>query len=263
MLRALYAASSGMLAQQTNMDIMANNLANVNTNGFKKSRADFGDLLYSTVRGKNRTTVRNEIIPNEIQTGNGVRVTATKNTFSDGSPQVTGNSLDVAITGDGFLQIQMPDGTTAYTRNGALQTDSTGAIVTSDGYYLKPAITIPQGAKDLSIAANGTVSALLPGKDTPEVLGQIQLAKFINPAGLGKTGSSLFYATANSGQAQLGFGNDPGFGIIKQGFLEMSNVNVAEEMVNIMVAQRAYELNSKALKNCDDMLGIANGLLRR
>lgn len=263
MLRALYSGSSGMLSQQMNMDILSNNLANVNTTGFKKSRADFSDLLYSTMREKNTVTRRGETLPYGTQTGNGTRISSTKTVFTDGNLQATGNSLDIAIEGDGFLQVQMPDGTIAYTRNGALQKDGQGNLVTQDGNFVQPAISIPQGTQEITIAPDGTISATIAGNSTPQKLGQIQMAKFINPAGLEKVGSSLYKATENSGPVQVGFAGGAGFGNIKQGNLEMSNVNVAEEMINVMVAQRAYELNSRTIRNADDMLGMANSLIRR
>jgi len=262
MMRALWTAATGMAAQELNMDVLANNLANVNTAGFKKSRVDFQDLIYQTLRAAGTAEAEGAQVPTGIQVGLGTHPAAVQKLFSQGDLQMTNNQLDLAIEGDGFLQVMMPNGTTAYTRDGALKMDSQGRLVTSDGYALDPEITIPPEATSIAIGSDGTVSALLPGQSEPQQLGQIQLAKFLNPAGLQALGRNLFVATAASGEATPGTPGLEGLGTLRQGSIEMSNVSIVDEMVNMIVAQRAYEVNSKSIQSADQMLQIANGLLR-
>jgi len=262
MIPALWSVASGMLAQQLNLDVIANNLANVNTTGFKKSRVDFQDLLYNTIRAAGALIAQGAQVPTSVQVGHGVRTVAIQKLFSQGDFQQTQNTLDLVIEGDGFFQITMPDGSVAYTRDGAFKKDSQGRIVNSDGLPLAPEIIIPPEATSIAITSDGTVSVTLPGSTDFQTLGQIQLAKFINPSGLESIGRNLFRATAASGAPIIGNPGDSGFGTIAQGFIEMSNVKVVEEMVNMIVAQRAYEVNARAIQASDDILQIANTLRR-
>ncbi|GFE59503.1 flagellar basal-body rod protein FlgG [Geobacter sp. AOG2] len=262
MLRALWTAASGMQSQQTNIDVIANNLANVNTTGFKKSRADFQDLMYQNLKTTGSPSTNTTQVPTGIQIGLGTRLAAVTKLFTSGDFTQTGNDLDMAIEGDGFFQIQMPDGTTAYSRAGAFKKDSTGRIVTSDGYPLLPEIVIPTNATKISIGNDGTVSVTQAGQTAPTNVGNIQLAQFANPAGLAAQGKNLFLQTDASGNATTGTPGQTGIGTITQGFLEMSNVNVASEMVNMIVGQRAYEINSKAVQASDEMLQTANNMKR-
>lgn len=262
MIRALWTAATGMNAQQMNVDVIANNLANVNTTGFKKSRIDFQDLMYSTMRAAGTEVSSGLKIPTGIQVGNGSRPIATQKIFSQGDFTQTGNSLDVVIEGDGFFQVTMPDGSTAYTRDGAFKTDSDGKIVTSDGFVLQPEITIPSNATEVNIGLDGTVTAVISGESEAQALGNIELAKFVNPAGLKSIGKNLYEVTAASGEAVTGTPGTDGMGSLNQGYLEMSNVKVVEEMVNMIVAQRAYEVNAKAIQSADEMLQLANQIRR-
>ncbi len=257
-MRALWTAASGMVAQQLNVDTIANNLANVNTAGFKKTRVDFQDLLYQTLRVPGAPAAEGVQVPTGLQVGLGVRPAATMKIFTQGTFQHTGNPLDLVIEGDGFFQVLLPDGSRAYTRAGAFKIDSQGNIVTSDGYPLEPPITVPSDAIDISIGADGTVAVTLPGQDQPQTIGKIELARFPNPAGLEAIGHSLFRATAASGQPTTGTPGLNGFGTITQGVLELSNVVVVEEMVNMITAQRAYEASAQAIKISDEMLHMAN-----
>lgn len=262
MMRALYIAATGMEAQQLNIDIISNNLANVNTAGFKKSRGDFQDLLYQTIRMAGAPSGTGTQIPSGIQIGLGVRPASIQRIFTPGDFQNTQNSLDIAIEGEGFFQISLSDGTVAYTRSGAFKKDSTGRVVTSDGFPLEPAITVPSDALNITIGANGTVSVLQAGNPTPVEIGSIQLARFSNPSGLNSIGRNLFLPTAASSEAIAGIPGEAGFGTITQGFLEASNVNIAEELVSMIIGQRAYEINSKAIQTADEMLRTANELKR-
>lgn len=262
MMRSLWTAGSGMVAQQANVDVIANNLANVNTTGFKKVRTDFQDLIYQAVRQAGATTGPDNMLPTGVQMGHGVRQVATQHIFTEGNFQSTGNSLDVAIQGDGFFQITKPDGTIAYTRDGTLKKDGQGRIVTSEGYFLEPAITIPSTATELTISAEGLVSATIPGQTTTQDIGQIQLVRFVNPAGLDSIGGNLYKETAASGAPVVGNPGTDGAGTLVQQYLEMSNVQVVEEMVNMIVAQRAYEINAKAVTTSDEMLSTANTMKR-
>src|ERR1700722_8040896 len=254
---ALWAAKTGLDAQQTQMTVTANNLANVNTNGFKKSRAVFNDLLYQNVTQVGGSTSDTTAYPSGLQLCTGVRVVATEPSFTQGSLDNTGNALDVAIQGRGFFQILKPDGTLAYTRDGSFQVNAQGQLVNASGYQVTPAITIPQGAQSVTIAPNGVVSVLLPGQNAPTQVGSLQLADFINPAGLQDAGGNLAVESASSGTPTTGSPGLTGLGTIVQGSVESSNVNVVEEMVNMIETQRAYEMNSKAVETTDQMLQYA------
>ncbi len=260
MLRSLFIAATGMEAQKLNVDVISNNLANVNTTGFKKSRADFQDLIYQTVRAPGATSAESLQIPSGIQVGLGVKPVAVTKIFNQGDFVSTGNSLDMVIEGNGFFQITMPDGTLGYTRAGTFKLDSTGKIVNSDGYALEPGITIPTNATNITIGSDGKITVTQPGSTTPTEVGQIQLARFINPGGLSALGKNLFAPTAASGDAATGTPGTDGFGTINQGYTELSNVNVVEEMVNMIISQRAYEMNSKAVSASDEMLQVTNSL---
>jgi flagellar basal-body rod protein FlgG len=262
MMRALWTAGTGMAAQQANIDVISNNLANVNTTGFKKSRTDFQDLMYQTIRQAGAASGPDTMLPTGIQMGHGVRQVATQKIYTTGNFQQTGNPLDIAIEQDGFFQITMPDGTVAYTRDGAFKKDDQGRIVTSEGYPLEPAITIPAEATDVNIASDGQVTVTLPGQVETQNIGQIQIARFVNPAGLDSMGRNLLRETAASGAPVVSNPGEDGAGTLMQQYLEMSNVQVVEEMVNMIVAQRAYEVNSKAIQTADEMLGQAAGLRR-
>ncbi len=254
--RALWVAKTGLDAQQTRMAVISNNLANVNTTGFKSGRAIFEDLMYQNIRQVGAQSTQNTQLPTGLQLGTGVKTVGTEKLHTQGNVQQTGNSLDVAINGRGFLQITMPNGDINYTRDGSLKLDSTGQLVTSDGLLLNPAITIPSGALSVSIGSDGSVSALLPNATTPSVLGQIQTANFINPTGLEAVGSNLFRESGASGAPLVGTPGQAEFGTLNQGSLETSNVNVVEELVNMIETQRAYEMNSKAISTTDQMLSF-------
>lgn len=262
MIRSLYTAATGMESQKLNIDVIANNLANANTVGFKKSRADFQELLYQTLRTPGATSAEGSQIPSGIQIGLGSKPVAVQKIFQQGDFVHTGNELDLTIEGDGFFQITMPDGTVGYSRAGAFKMDSEGRVVTSDGYPLEPAITIPANTLNITVGADGRVSVLQAGSITPTEIGLIELARFINPGGLKALGKNLFSPTASSGEAVTGTPGTEALGTIAQGFVEMSNVNVVEEMVNMIVSQRAYEISSKAVQASDEMLQTANQLKR-
>jgi flagellar basal-body rod protein FlgG len=254
MIRSLWIAKTGMEAQQTQLDTISNNLANVSTNGYKRSHAIFEDLIYQNLRQSGANTTEQTVLPTGLQVGLGVRPVATARIYSQGNLQQTSNNLDLAIKGDGFFQIQLPDGTTAYTRDGSFQLNANGQMVTNNGYTLLPGITVPSNATSLTIGSDGTVAATLPGQVAPQTLGQIQLANFVNPAGLDPKGQNLFAETASSGTPNAGAPNANGLGALQQGFVETSNVNVVEELVQMIQTQRAYELNSKAVQTSDQML---------
>jgi flagellar basal-body rod protein FlgG len=254
MIRSLWISKTGLDAQQTQLDVISNNLANVSTAGFKRSRAVFEDLLYQTLRQPGANSSQQTNLPTGLQLGTGVRPVATERIFSQGNLQQTSNSLDLAINGQGFLQVQMPDGTTAYTRDGSLHLDNQGQVVTSSGYPIQPVITIPSNAQSISIGNDGIVTVTQAGQAAPTQVGAIQLANFINPAGLEARGENLYAETAASGSPTTGSPGANGMGTLQQGFVETSNVNVVEEMVNMIQAQRAYEINSKAIQASDQML---------
>ncbi|MBM3848469.1 MAG: flagellar basal-body rod protein FlgG [Verrucomicrobia bacterium] len=259
MIRALYSSATGMVSQQTNLDVIANNLANVNTSGFKKSKIEFQDLIYQSSKLPGAEVGGGNQIPTGIQIGHGSRVMATSKIFTVGDVSHTGSQLDVAIDGQGFFEVVMPDGSSAYTRDGAFKLDSTGRLVTSDGMVLQGGITIPPGTSEITIAPTGEVSARTAGGIQAF---NMNLVRFANPSGLESVGRNLYRETPSSGAAQQGQPGTDGFGVLAQNYLEMSNVKVVEEMVNMIVAQRAYEVNSKAVQTADDMLQISNNLHR-
>jgi flagellar basal-body rod protein FlgG len=259
MMRALWTAASGMEAQQLNIDVISNNLANVNTTGFKKSRADFEDLMYQTLKtnGAPSTSSTQTV---GIQVGLGVTPAAVTKVFTAGNITQTGNDLDLAIEGDGFFQIQMPDGSTAYSRAGSFKKDGQGRVVNSDGYPLIPEIVVPANATKITVGSDGTVSVIQSGQSSATTLGNIQLASFSNPSGLSSVGHNLYQQTDSSGNPTTGTPGQNGIGNVSQGYIEMSNVNVMEEMVNMIVSQRAYEINSKAVQAANEMLQTTNNL---
>jgi len=254
MMRSLWIAKTGMEAQQTQLDNISNNLANVGTNGYKRSHAVFEDLIYQNLRQAGANSTEQTTLPTGLQVGLGVRPVATARIYTQGNLQQTSNNLDLAIKGDGFFQIQMPDGTTAYTRDGSFQLNANGQMVTNNGYTVLPGITIPANAQTLTIGNDGTVSVTLPGQAATQTVGQIQMANFVNPAGLDPKGQNLFTETAASGTPNTGAPSNNGMGSIQQGYVETSNVNVVEELVQMIQTQRAYELNSKAVQTSDQML---------
>jgi flagellar basal-body rod protein FlgG len=251
---ALWAAKTGLDAQQTQMTVVSNNLANVNTTGYKKGRAVFEDLMYQNLRQVGAATSQDTQAASGLSLGTGVRVVATEKVFTQGSFNQTGNSMDVAIQGRGFFQVLMPDGTMGYTRDGSFQVNSQGQIVTASGYVVQPSVTVPQNAQSVTIGADGTVSAQIPGQATSTQVGTLQLADFINPAGLQPRGENLLTESASSGTAQVSTPGLNGVGTLQQGAVESSNVNVVEEMVNMIETQRAYEMNTKAITSTDQML---------
>lgn len=262
MLRALYTAATGMEAQQINIDTIANNIANVNTTGFKQARAEFQDLLYQNVRPAGTAASTSTEYPTGLQVGLGARPVATTRVYRQGDFRQTGNPLDLVIEGKGFFQVRLPSGETAYTRDGSLHLNKEGTIVTADGDPLEPQITIPTDAQEIVIAADGTVSITQSGQSTAQQVGTIQIASFQNPSGLSGVGRNLLMATTASGDPVPGNPGENGLGRVNQGFLEQSNVNVVEEMVNMIIAQRAYEVNSRAVRVADDMLSQINNLVR-
>jgi len=254
MIRSLYVAKTGLEAQQTQLDVVSNNLANVGTTGFKKSRAVFEDLMYQNLRQVGGQTSDQTRLPSGLQVGTGVRVVATERMHAQGNMTKTDNPKDVAINGDGFFQVLMPDGTTSYTRDGSFQTDSEGQLVTASGFPIQPAITIPQNATSLTIGRDGIVSVTQAGSTATVQVGQLQLATFLNPTGLMSQGENLYTETDSSGAPNLVNPGVDGGGIVSQGYTEASNVNVVEELVNMIATQRAYEINSKAVQTSDQML---------
>jgi flagellar basal-body rod protein FlgG len=254
LIRSLWVAKTGLEAQQLNVDVISNNLANVSTNGFKRQRAVFEDLLYQQIRQPGAQSSQQTQVSSGLQLGAGVMPAATARNFANGSLQQTAGTFDIAINGQGFFQILLPDGTTAYTRDGSFQLDSNGQMVTSSGYQLQPTITIPANTLTVTIGADGTVSATQAGSSTPVQLGTIQLANFINPGGLQAHGANLFLESASSGPPQLDTPGTNGLGTLNQGFVETSNVSVTEELVNLITAQRAFEINSRSVETSDQML---------
>ena len=262
MIRSLYTAGTGMIAQQTSLDVTSNNIANVNTVGYKKQRAEFADLFYQTMEYAGTSTSTTTQSPTGISVGLGARPTAVTKIFTQGNFKETGNNLDIAIQGDGFLQVQLPDGRIAYTRDGALKLDANGNLVTSDGYKIIPEITLPADTVQISIGTDGTVSVLEAGQTQMQQIGQLQLAKFINPAGLHSLGSNLYINTSASGDPIVTTPGLDGTGEIRQGFLEMSNVQLVDEMTDLITGQRAYDAASKAIVTSDEMLQTVNNLKR-
>jgi flagellar basal-body rod protein FlgG len=262
MMRAMWSAASGMGVQQLNMDTISNNLANVNTTAYKKGRAEFQDLLYQTFNLAGTNSSSTNTIPSGIQLGVGAKLTSVKQQYSMGNLRQTGTRFDMAIEGDGFFRVTMPDGTLAYTRDGSFTTDQNGSLVNAQGYLMDPQITIPQDTLSVTIAPDGTVSVTQTGQSQPQQVGQINLSHFINPNGLNQIGRNLLQVTLASGDAIDGTPGLDGLGTVAQGFLETSNVDVAEEMVNMIIGQRAYEANTKTIQTVDAMLTMATNLKR-
>jgi flagellar basal-body rod protein FlgG len=256
--QALWVAKTGLDAQQTRMSVVSNNLANANTTGFKSDRANFEDLLYHQVRQPGGSSSQTNTLPTGLQLGTGTRVVATAKNFEQGSQQQTGNSLDVMINGRGFFEVQMPDGTSAYTRDGTFHVNSDGELVTNSGYPVQPSIQIPEGAQSITIGTDGTVSIQLSGSSNTTEVGTLSLNDFINPPGLQAIGQNLYLETSASGPVQAGTAGMDGMGSIVQGALEGSNVNVVEQLVSMIETQRAYEMNAKAISTTDSMLGYLN-----
>jgi len=261
MLRAFSTAATGMTAQQTMVDVIANNLANVNTTGFKRSQLNFQNLLYVTMEEPGTEIASGIISPSGIEIGSGVRVASTIKVFSPGELENTANPLDIAISGDGFLQVTMPNGDLRYTRDGSLMTNANGELVTSNGYAIEPAISVPTDATSVSIEKDGGVN-ITDSSGSQSVVGTVQLARFPNPSGLSGEGGNLLSETPASGTPTTGTPGENGFGTIQAGFLEKSNVQMVTELVNLITAQRAYEINSKAIKTGDDMLRTASNIVR-
>lgn len=262
MIRSLWTSATGMQAQELNIDVIANNLANVNTSGFKKSRAEFQDLLYESMRPAGAASSADTTIPTGVQLGHGTRPSAVQKLFGQGDFENTENQLDWAIEGDGFFQIELPNGDTSYSRCGEFKLDADGRIVNADGFLLVPQMTIPTDTVSITVGMDGTVSVIQADDPVPSEIGTLQLARFVNPAGLRSLGKNLFVPTEASGDEIVGTPGENGFGTIAQGFLEMSNVSVVDEMVSMITAQRAYETNSKVIQTSDDMLQMANNLKR-
>ena len=262
MIKAMRTAATGMIGQQMNVDNIANNLANVNTTGYKRSKVEFQDVLYQNFRRPGAATSIGTSAPTGLSIGYGTRPSSTVRQFTTGTQQLTGNPLDLAIDGDGFIQVRQADGTIAYTRDGALKLSADGVLVTSDGYFIDPDITIPDDTTSIAIGRDGTIEVLQFGQDTPSQIGQIELARFVNPAGLIAIGRNLLVQSSASGDPITDIPGQRGLGEISQGVLEMSNVQIVDEMVNMIIAQRAYEINSKAIQAADDMAAIANNLKR-
>ncbi|NIA15426.1 MAG: flagellar basal-body rod protein FlgG [Nitrospiraceae bacterium] len=263
MIRALFTAATGMVAQQMNVDTIANNLANVNTTGFKKSRVNFQDLLYETVKAAGTQTTAGTTTPEGIQIGHGVRPSSVAKIFSPGNLIATSNKFDIAIEGDGFFEVLLPDGTLAYTRDGAFKINQEGTLMTADGYAMQPQIDIPLDHEQVTIGPDGSVSVRVPGATTPTLLGPIQLTRFPNPAGLdARLGRNLLLQTEASGVPDTGNVGVQGRGFLAQGFLENSNVQTVEEIIQLIIAQRAYEANSNVIQTSDQMLQTANNVRR-
>ncbi len=260
MIRSLFTAATGMIAQQTQIDTTTNNISNVNTIGYKKQRAEFADLMYQTMTYAGTSTSGTSTSPTGIEVGLGVRTTSIAKQFTQGNFKETGNSLDMAITGNGFFQLQLPDGTTGYTRNGSFKLDADGNVVSSDGYQLIPNIVIPEDATEISIIVDGIVSVLQAGNTATTEIGQIELANFINPAGLHSLGDNNYINTSASGDPILSNPGLNGLGQVRQQFVEMSNVELVEEMTDLIIGQRAYEAGSKAITTSDEMLQTVNAL---
>lgn len=262
MVRSLWTAATGMQAQQMNIDNMSNNLSNVNTHGFKKGRILFQDLLYQDIKAAGAVTSAGIYHPSGIQMGMGVATVAIQKIHSQGNYDNTYNQLDLTIEGDGYFQVTLPDGNIGYIRSGAFSIDANGDVVTPEGYLLEPGINIPDNALRISVSSDGIFSVKLPGEDEETELGQIEIARFINPTGLSSIGENIYLATGASGAAQVGIPSEDGYGKVRQGFLETSNVVMVNEMVNMITGQRAYEMNSKAIQTSDEMLQTVAGLKR-
>lgn len=262
-MRALNTAATGMMAQELNVEVISNNIANMRTSGYKRQRAEFQDLLYENLRRVgSATSDQGNMVPAGIQVGSGVRTAATPRIMSQGEVAPTDKELDLAVRGEGFFRIQMPDGSTAYTRDGSFELDGNGQLVTADGYVVDPGITIPDNARDITINKVGMVSVTLPGQTAPTELGQLQLSRFVNKTGLDAIGDNLFKETAASGAAQTGTAGSEGFGDLLQKYLEQANVNSVSEISDLIAAQRAYEMNSRVISAADSMLQSTSGMLR-
>lgn len=259
--QALWAAKTGLDAQQTRMAVVSNNLANVNTTGFKQSRVVFEDLLYQNVRQAGGQTSQDTELPSGLVIGTGVRVVATEKLFSQGSVLNTNNGMDVMVDGRGFFQVLMPDGNLAYTRDGSFQQDADGQLVTASGYVIQPGITIPPDAQNITIGTDGTVTVAQAGQATPAQIGTLEIVDFVNPVGLQPVGENLYRETASSGTPQGGAPGQNGLGVLRQGALEGSNVNVVSELIGMIETQRAYEMNSKAVSTNDQMMQYLNNNL--
>jgi len=260
MMRALYTGSTGMAAQQLQIDVTSNNIANVNTIGYKKGTAGFADLMYQSMQYAGSATSTTTMSPTGMDVGLGVRPTDITKQFTQGSFKETGNSLDLTIAGNGFFSVQLPDGTVAYTKNGSFKLDGNGTVVSADGYPITPQIVIPADAMQITVGVDGTVSVMQPGQTVAQQVGQIQTTNFVNPAGLHALGDNNYINTTASGDPIQGTPGINGLGQIKQGFVEMSNVQLVDEMTDLITGQRAYEANSKSILTCDEMLSIVNGL---
>jgi len=261
-MQALWIAATGMKGQELRINVISNNLANINTSGFKASRIDFEDLIYQSLKAAGATSAAGNQIPTGMDIGLGVRPAAVQKLFLQGDYHQTQNPLDLAIEGKGFFKVTMPDGTVAYTRSGAFKLDSEGRLVTSDGYPVDPEIVIPPEATSITISSDGTVSVTIPGQISAQEVGRLELADFVNPAGLKAIGKNLFLPTAASGDPTTGNPGEDGLGTIAQGFLEMSNVDLVTELVEMIMAQRAYEINGKVIQSADDMLQTTANLKR-
>jgi len=259
--QALWVAKTGLDAQQTRMSVIANNLANANTTGFKRGRAEFQDLMYQNVRQVGAQTAQNAQLPTGLNLGTGVRLVATEKLFTQGNSFQTGNPLDMEIEGRGFFQVALPDGSIGYTRDGSFHTDSQGQLVDAGGNVLQPPVTIPSNAQSITIGRDGVVSITTPGAATPTQVGSVQIADFINPTGLQPAGNNIFLESAASGSPQTGTAGLNGFGSINQGSLESSNINIVEELVNMIEAQRSYEMSSKAISTANQMMQFTNNNL--
>jgi flagellar basal-body rod protein FlgG len=261
MLRAFSTAATGMTAQQQIVDVIANNLANINTTGFKRSQMDFQDLMYVKLRPAGATVEEGTNSPTGLEIGSGVKSASTVKVFTPGELENTSNPLDIAIQGEGFFQVRSSDGTIRYTRDGSFRLDADGNFVTASGYFVEPSISVPTDAKSILIGRDGTISVMQPGNDEPTQIGQLQLARFVNPAGLSSEGENLMSKTAASGDPLTDNPGSNGMGLLEQGFLERSNVQMVQELVKLITAQRAYEINSRAIKAGDEMLTTANRLI--
>lgn len=262
MIRSMYTGATGMEAQQAYMDTISHNLSNVNTTGFKRQKAEFQDLMYQTLREPGVRNFEGSVSPAGIEVGLGVRLAATPRIFEQGSLNQTQNPMDIAVEGEGFFQIQLPEGGTAYTRDGTFKLSSDGTIVTSSGFFLEPRIVVPEGSQGFSVDARGKVSVILPGEQTSTEIGQIELARFVNPAGLKSLGNNLLVETDASGSPVIEMPGENGMGQLSQGYVEASNVQIVEEMVNMITAQRAYEIVSKSIQVSEEMLQTANNIKR-
>ena len=260
-MKALYIASTGMNAQERNVEVISNNIANMRTTGFKRQRAEFQDLLYQSYRRAGSTTSdQGTVVPVGIEIGSGVKTAATPRVMSQGNVAPTEKELDLAVRGEGYFMVQLPDGRTAYTRDGSFERDNAGLLVNVDGYQIEPGITVPDTANSIAISADGTVEAYLNNDSTPTQLGQIQLARFVNKAGLESIGDNLFVETGSSGPAQIGAAAADGMGNLMQGYLEMANVNAVTEIADLIAAQRAYEMNARVIAGADEMLQATSQL---